>query len=56
MPQDPRTGRIDKSRAVKAFHRPAAGNEQPLPSDVRPPAVLVVSLNFCYWIILIFLL
>jgi len=27
---------------VKAFHRPAAGNESALPSDVRPPKVLVV--------------
>jgi len=40
--QDPSTGRISKSYAVKAFHRPAAGNEQPLPSDVRPPPILVV--------------
>jgi hypothetical protein len=30
------------------FHRPAAGNEQPLPSDVRPPAVLVTTLNYLF--------
>lgn len=32
--------RIDHGRAVKKYHRPAAGNEAPLPEDVRPPAVL----------------
>lgn len=40
------TGRIDRSLAVKAFHRPAAGNEQALPSDVRPPAVLSTTLDY----------
>lgn len=39
---NPETGRVDKNLAVKAFHRPAAGNEQALPSDVRPPPVLKV--------------
>lgn len=43
---DPRTGRIDKQLAVKAFHRPAAGNEQALPSDVRPPQVLSQTLAY----------
>lgn len=38
----PGTFRIDPQKAVKAFHRPAAGNDQPLPSDVRPPDVLKV--------------
>lgn len=42
-PQDPATGRIDPSRAVKTFHRPAAGDETPLPSDVRPPHILKVT-------------
>ncbi|ORX92234.1 hypothetical protein K493DRAFT_286023 [Basidiobolus meristosporus CBS 931.73] len=42
----PGTNRIDHSRAVKAYHRPAAGNEQPLPSDVRPPAVLTSTLDY----------
>lgn len=43
---NPRTGRIDKDLAVKAFHRPAAGNEQALPSDVRPPDVLKKTLDY----------
>lgn len=38
--------RINPHLAVKAFHRPAAGNEQPLPSDVRPPHVLVRTLDY----------
>ena len=42
-PQTPGTNRIDRQRAVKAFHRPAAGNDQPLPSDVRPPTILKVG-------------
>src|ERR1700760_3545970 len=42
----PVTGRVDREFAVKAFHRPAAGNEQPLPSDVRPPEVLVRTLDY----------
>lgn len=40
------TGRIDKDLAVKAFHRPAAGNEQSLPSDVRPPEILTRTLDY----------
>lgn len=40
--QYPGTMRIDPLKAVKAFHRPAAGNDQPLPSDVRPPHILKV--------------
>ncbi|KAF8441796.1 SAC3/GANP/Nin1/mts3/eIF-3 p25 family-domain-containing protein, partial [Kalaharituber pfeilii] len=43
---DPKTGLIDPKRAVKAFHRPAAGNESALPSDVRPPPVLVGTLDY----------
>ncbi|KAK9760878.1 actin cytoskeleton and mitosis protein, partial [Basidiobolus ranarum] len=42
----PGTSRIDHARAVKAYHRPAAGNEQPLPSDVRPPPVLTRTLDY----------
>ncbi|RKP08647.1 SAC3/GANP/Nin1/mts3/eIF-3 p25 family-domain-containing protein [Thamnocephalis sphaerospora] len=38
--------RIDHTRAVKTFHRPAAGNEQPLPCDVRPPPVLERTLRY----------
>ncbi|KDE05299.1 hypothetical protein MVLG_04331 [Microbotryum lychnidis-dioicae p1A1 Lamole] len=44
----PGTTRIDPARAVKAFHRPAAGNEQPLPSDVRPPPVLKKTLDYLF--------
>ncbi|EPY51251.1 nuclear export factor Sac3 [Schizosaccharomyces cryophilus OY26] len=43
---NPDSGRVDKNLAVKAFHRPAAGNEQALPSDVRPPPVLKKSLDY----------
>ncbi|KAJ8292731.1 SAC3 family protein 1 [Rhodotorula toruloides] len=44
----PGTTRIDPTRAVKAFHRPAAGNDQPLPSDVRPPPVLHRTLDYLF--------
>ncbi|GAA5825303.1 hypothetical protein JCM11251_006929 [Rhodosporidiobolus azoricus] len=44
----PGTNRIDPTRAVKAFHRPAAGNDQPLPGDVRPPHVLHSTLNYLF--------
>lgn len=43
---NPDTGHVDQALAVKAFHRPAAGNEQALPSDVRPPEVLVKTLDY----------
>ncbi|KAI1292416.1 hypothetical protein EDD11_008777 [Mortierella claussenii] len=42
----PGTEHIDHSRAVKAYARPAAGVEQPLPSDVRPPNVLLSTLDY----------
>ncbi|KAJ1969304.1 actin cytoskeleton and mitosis protein [Dispira parvispora] len=42
----PGTKRIDPHRAVKAFQRSAAGKEQPLPSDVRPPPVLLRTLDY----------
>ncbi|KAG0298982.1 hypothetical protein BGZ98_010386 [Dissophora globulifera] len=42
----PGTEHIDHSRAVKAFARPAAGADQPLPSDVRPPDVLLSTLAY----------
>lgn len=32
--------------AVKAFSRPAAGQPPPLPSDVRPPRILVTTLHY----------
>ncbi len=37
---------IDHGRAVKKYHRPAAGNEAPLPEDVRPPAVLRRTMHY----------
>lgn len=40
------TTRIDHSRAVKKYHRPAAGNEVPLPEDVRPPPVLQRTMDY----------
>ncbi|KAG0129764.1 hypothetical protein HOY82DRAFT_610192 [Tuber indicum] len=43
---DPRTGEIDRNYAVKRFHRPAAGNDAQLPSDVRPPKVLISTLAY----------
>ncbi|KAI8443518.1 SAC3/GANP/Nin1/mts3/eIF-3 p25 family-domain-containing protein [Phakopsora pachyrhizi] len=44
----PGTYRINPSKAVKAFHRPAAGNDQPLPSDVRPPEILKNTLDYLF--------
>ena len=32
--------------AVKKYHRPAAGNDAPLPEDVRPPIVLLRTLDY----------
>lgn len=40
------TGKISGERAVKAFSRPAAGQPPPLPSDVRPPRVLLQTLKY----------
>lgn len=38
--------RIDHSRAVKKYHRPAAGLEAPLPEDVRPAPVLRRTMDY----------
>ena len=38
--------RIDHSRAVKKYHRPAAGNEAPLPEDIRPTSVLRNTMDY----------
>ncbi|KAG2733030.1 hypothetical protein G9P44_004020 [Scheffersomyces stipitis] len=46
LEKDPATGKISRQRAVKAFSRPAAGQPPPLPSEVRPPSVLVQSLDY----------
>lgn len=38
--------KISRARAVKAFSRPAAGQPPPMPSDVRPPRILLKSLDY----------
>ncbi|KAJ2781393.1 actin cytoskeleton and mitosis protein [Coemansia interrupta] len=40
------TRRADKHRAVKMFHRSAAGNEEPLPEDLRTPDTLVRTIDY----------
>ncbi|KAF9428395.1 hypothetical protein BGZ94_002535 [Podila epigama] len=42
----PGTEKIDHARAVKIYARSAAGTEQALPSDVRPPKVLLSTLDY----------
>ncbi|KAJ1964882.1 actin cytoskeleton and mitosis protein [Dipsacomyces acuminosporus] len=42
----PGTRCADPARAVKTFHRSAAGNEEPLPSDVRTPETLLKTLDY----------
>ncbi|KAI8975135.1 SAC3/GANP/Nin1/mts3/eIF-3 p25 family-domain-containing protein [Mycotypha africana] len=39
-------GNADPDKVVKAYRRSAAGNEQPLPSDVRSPTALVATLDY----------
>lgn len=46
LERDPQTNKISRSRAVKAFSRPAAGQPPPLPSEVRPPLVLKTTLDY----------
>lgn len=41
--------RIDHKKAVKKYHRPAAGNEVPLPEDVRPPRALKRTLAYLFY-------
>ncbi|CDK28216.1 unnamed protein product [Kuraishia capsulata CBS 1993] len=43
--KDPVSGRISRERAVKTFVRPS-GQPPPLPSDVRPPHILVKTLDY----------
>lgn len=38
--------KIDHGRAVKKYHRPAAGNEAPLPEDIRPAPVLQKTMDY----------
>ncbi len=45
LEKDPISGRASRTMAVKAFSRPAAGQPPPLPSDVRPPNILIKSLD-----------
>jgi len=45
LERDPATGKISRERALKKFVRPS-GQAPPLPSDVRPPHILVKSLNY----------
>ncbi len=40
--------RVDHARAVKRYKRSAAGDPPPLPCDVRPPAVLVRTLDYLF--------
>ncbi|KAJ2722279.1 actin cytoskeleton and mitosis protein [Coemansia sp. Benny D115] len=40
------TRRADPRRTVKTFHRSAAGNEEPLPEDLRTPAALLRTLDY----------
>lgn len=46
LEKDTASGKITRARAVKAFSRPAAGQPPPMPSDVRPPIVLVQTLDY----------
>lgn len=46
LEKDPKTNRISREKAVKAFSRPAAGQPPPLPSDVRPPHILTDTLDY----------
>lgn len=46
LERDPITNKISRERAVKAFSRPAAGQPPPMPSDVRPPHILMKTLDY----------
>ncbi|EGV60487.1 mRNA export factor Sac3 [Yamadazyma tenuis ATCC 10573] len=46
LEKDPATDKISTDKAVKAFSRPAAGQPPPLPSEVRPPFVLMKTLDY----------
>ena len=41
-------GNFGLHTAFKSFHRPAAGNEEQIPSDVRPPPILEATLNLLW--------
>ncbi|KAJ2493728.1 actin cytoskeleton and mitosis protein [Coemansia sp. RSA 2050] len=42
----PGTRQADPARTVKTFHRSAAGNEEPLPEDLRTPDTLIQTLDY----------
>ncbi|KAJ2473989.1 actin cytoskeleton and mitosis protein [Coemansia sp. RSA 2322] len=42
----PGTLQADPARTVKTFHRSAAGNEEPLPEDLRTPETLIRTLDY----------
>ncbi|KAJ2236560.1 actin cytoskeleton and mitosis protein [Coemansia sp. RSA 485] len=42
----PGTRTADPQRTVKTFHRSAAGNEEPLPEDLRTPDTLIRTLDY----------
>ncbi|KAJ1665983.1 actin cytoskeleton and mitosis protein [Coemansia sp. RSA 1813] len=42
----PGTRKADPARTVKTFHRSAAGNEEPLPEDLRTPETLLGTLDY----------
>ncbi|CUM47286.1 uncharacterized protein AC631_01936 [Debaryomyces fabryi] len=46
LEKDPHTNKISRTRAIKAFSRPAAGQPPPLPSEVRPPHILKQTLDY----------
>lgn len=46
LEKDPATNKISRERAIKAFSRPAAGQPPPMPSDVRPPHILIKTLDY----------
>ncbi|KAJ3414334.1 hypothetical protein HDV05_006702 [Chytridiales sp. JEL 0842] len=39
---------VDHAKAVKRYRRSAAGDPEPMPCDVRPPRVLVQTLNYLF--------
>ncbi|PVV04114.1 hypothetical protein BB560_001398 [Smittium megazygosporum] len=42
----PGTRKVDKPKAVKTYHRSAAGNDQPLPEDIRTPEALERTMDY----------
>ncbi|KAJ2790789.1 actin cytoskeleton and mitosis protein, partial [Coemansia linderi] len=42
----PGTRQADPAKTVKTFHRSAAGNEEPLPEDLRTPDTLIQTLDY----------